>query len=287
MATNVNNSRASVLRSVLDTVLESTKYNGLDLSAIRKNLAKLSTNINERNARIATYLVIYSRCGTNSNKLRDKISNLSEGAKYIRIMSDDQVRMKAERSDTLTLPRIAIAMLPVYLMVRKLRRDAFIKQVNVDLDVVYHDIVFCGVERIREMPGYMQFYSQFSKLISKGKEYDEEKQEEWIMVANNGYINDNTIHRLMDFAITTQNITIEMIESALNQILDSVVVHNPVAETVALIDRNPVINDPMEMAVDTALTATQATSERDTRLRGKRKKTKDKILEEEESEQES
>lgn len=287
MTTNIANTGESSLLRVLDDVLNATKYNGLDLSGIRKNLIKISSNIRERNARILTYLVIYARCGTNSSKLRDKIGNLDEGARYIRLLSGDQVKMKAEKSDTLTLPRIAIALLPVYLMIRKLKKDAFIKQVNVELDIAYHDIIFCGVERIREMSGYAQFYSQFSKLISNDKEYDEVKQEEWIMVASNGYINDNVVHSLMETAISSRIITIDMIDAAINRILESVVIQEPVVETIFPINRSPVVNDPMEIAVDTALTVTQAASERDSRLRAKRKKTRDRILEEEESEQEA
>lgn len=287
MTTNIANTGESSLLRVLDDVLNATKYNGLDLSGIRKNLIKISSNIRERNARILIYLVIYARCGTNSSKLRDKIGNLDEGARYIRLLSGDQVKMKAEKSDTLTLPRIAIALLPVYLMIRKLKKDAFIKQVNVELDIAYHDIIFCGVERIREMSGYAQFYSQFSKLISNDKEYDEVKQEEWIMVASNGYINDNVVHSLMETAISSRIITIDMIDAAINRILESVVIQEPVVETIFPINRSPVVNDPMEIAVDTALTVTQAASERDSRLRAKRKKTRDRILEEEESEQEA
>jgi hypothetical protein len=190
-------------------LIKSLSYNGLDLKKIR---SKMDRDDKEKAiSDVMTCLISYMKVGNNPNKMNSTVVDKNVGNMALNVITNLGIMKRATDSETLTLPRIALAFLPSYLLLRKFSEDTLDFQIDVDLDVIYMDIAFCGVNSIWADDDYKEFYGRFNELIApkerankrkRGDDGDAQRREtDWQEVASNGYRNDSMIHGIMNGAL--------------------------------------------------------------------------------------
>lgn len=144
-------------------------YDGLNTVKIRKNF--ISRCLDEKN--YATNLIMcfiaYSAASKDFGKLKSKRVDTSKTAQLIKDISQMNVIVTGTlNSDTLTLPRLAIAFMPEYFLWRKSMAQNLVSHVS-SIDKIYQDVVFSGCVDIKSIPGFDDFnlyYSSRIKLVS-------------------------------------------------------------------------------------------------------------------------
>lgn len=206
-------------------MIDGLTYNGLDLNKIRKKIYSKDITVEESCDDVVCMLMAYMMIGNNTAKLTDKITSKSIGESIKLKLRSYDVRQRPSSSETLTLPRIAIAFLPAYFLLRSFAESKLQKQTSSTIDVRFMDVAFCGVPEIWNKEGYSLFYSEFNNLISdpeKNVEDDDqimlnshsltEDQMSWVEIAANGYKTDVKVKLIME---RVMNINLENINSAL------------------------------------------------------------------------
>jgi hypothetical protein len=150
----------------------------------------------------------YSRIANNVAKLNKQRVDLDISRKVMGAINGMGIVKRATQKDHLTLPRIAIAFMPEYLLYRKFLVTGLQDQTDAQIDVVYKDIIFHGCSDISTKANYLQFHKEFSALIYKPKEetpLDDKgflaNYNRWSKVTVKGYRNDTQIHAHMTAAI--------------------------------------------------------------------------------------
>jgi len=153
----------------------------------------------------------YSHIGNNISKLKKKRVSLTLSANVMKEVDALGIRKKAAKSDQLTLPRIIIAFLPMYLLYRRFLAKGLQEQTQSSIDVDYKDILFCGVPEIRGKDGYDSFHKEFSWFLHNAKVGKQVKMDDttflsnwnrWKLIAINGYNTDDYLHSFMKRALT-------------------------------------------------------------------------------------
>jgi len=220
-------------------ILEDLEYLGLNLQKIRDSFKDEGGNHNVKP--IIMILLSFMKVGNNADRLTKKVKKVGTGKEIKKILKKYNVQKRPKDSDTITMPRVALAFLPAYLVLRRIYRDHLQKQTSSKIDVVYMDLSFAGVPAIHSMRGYLTYYNEFSKAIKSNEEGDSDSDEEqerprkkarrgiellsddekkWFDVACNGYASDTLIHQMMLDAINFETVTLEDATRFINIILN-------------------------------------------------------------------
>lgn len=187
-----------------------TKYDGFDPNNVRKNfISYRKGKINETVRDLLVCFMAYSVCGNNTSRLTKKRQGMTISKTVMEFLNEIGIRKISSSKTGFTLPRIALAFMPEYLLYRKFIGKDFQDQTSSSLDLKYKDVVFNGCTTIREMAGYKSFHLEFSSFItSPGTEValDDKtflaKISRWDKIALAGYRSDVGIHNAMQAAIT-------------------------------------------------------------------------------------
>lgn len=211
--------------------LDEISYNGFNLTEIRDAIIKEHDNVQiVRNVMLC--FAAYSKVGNNMNKLSLNVKSQASGNNAMVALRSLGIKKKAEQSNDLTLPRVAIAFLPAYLAFRRLYADKFQDQTSSKVSVVFKDIVFAGVEVIWNMQGYQDFYEQFNDLINSDQAEKSTKRArtsskqnrndiDWREIAKTGYESDYISKRLMRNVLRTEVITQVSVTNCIIDVINS------------------------------------------------------------------
>jgi len=208
------------IKTTLDisNLLEELSYDGYDPIKLRSKFNNSDESIKD----IIICLSAYSKVGNNSNKLTNKVKDKNTGKKVLNTLKKLDVKNSAESSDSLTLPRIASAFMPVYFLFRILLNKNLGANDHTNTEIA--DICFCGYKEIYNYKGYKEFYDEFSRSISNLdhelrsaretkkqslaeiradiiKEHND-NQIRWLKIIRTGFINDSKVMKLMEGLFT-------------------------------------------------------------------------------------
>jgi hypothetical protein len=213
---NINVDSMADIADMFDIARDASQYNGLDLNEIRKTfLNKYPGNNTTASRDLALLLLGYIRVGNKIGKLNSKRKDTAITKEMVSLSQRIGVVAKANTATDLTYPRIALAFMGELLICRKFLANDLQKQIDCQLDVEYHDLVFAGCPQLSSMAGYADFHKGFSALIyriktkagkvSYGVESDDAtfvaNHERWLKVAKNGYSRDTKLHASIRAAI--------------------------------------------------------------------------------------
>jgi len=192
------------------TVMDaSTKYAGFSPRFMRSEFLRRHNDPNVAAKNLFLSFNAYSRIGNNPSKLGHKRIEMVNSKALATHLTSNGIAIRAKDVDTLTLPRLAIAFMPQYLLFRKFCVSQLQDQTSSKLNVVYKDVAFNGCPLINTMPEYDSFNTEFSSYIyKKGVEVDIKDEkflksiERWRKIASKGYAEDKEIHTMMDEAVT-------------------------------------------------------------------------------------
>lgn len=186
---------------------KATEYEGFSAEKIRLKMINNAKTSFVLYKTLGIAFVAYARVGNNVGKLAKKRTDIKMSLELVNSISEMGVVMKADKSDSLTLPRLAIAFMPEYLAFRKSGLIRLESQTGVTLDVEYQDLCFAGCDSINNKKGYPDYYDDFSRKISNGGKgvVDDEKEEKkfkvdlkkWKDVSEKGYRNDPKVMNRM------------------------------------------------------------------------------------------
>jgi len=192
-------------------VVDGLTYNGLDLNKIRKKVLIKSDSSVSLHDDVISMLLTYMMIGNNVRKLGEKITDKSVGEAVKVKLRAYEVKQRPVDSESVTLPRIAIAFMPAYYLLRYLSETKLQRQTSSKIEIRFMDIVFCGVPEIFDKEGYKTYYSEFSKLIEKRDSRSEDEDDEplnsdglteyqasWVEIALNGYKADIKVKTIME-----------------------------------------------------------------------------------------
>jgi hypothetical protein len=166
----------------LDEIFDALTYNGFSIDDVRKNVIVESDGsfrtIEEVRNFIIVSLISLAKAGNNLSKLTSKVKDKQVGLEVKKKIKEFGIKVKAKDPGTITLPRMAIAFLPTYILIRKKFKEHLQRQTASTLNIVYCDISLCGVEEIWNKTGYQDFYHSFSKLIGKKKKKDDDDDDD-------------------------------------------------------------------------------------------------------------
>jgi hypothetical protein len=243
MARGSKRARLDLKNLTLDTdddilkVVDGLTYNGLDLNKIRKKILKKSESAVSLHDDVISMLLTYMMIGNNVRKLGEKITNKVIGDAVKIKLRAYEVKQKPVDSESITLPRIAIAFMPAYYLLRYLSESKLQKQTSSKIDVRFMDIVFCGVPEIFDKEGYKTYYSEFNKLIEKKDDRSEEDDPEplnsdglteyqasWVEIALNGYKADVKVRAIMErvLKISKEEVSADKIRETIDEIMKTV-----------------------------------------------------------------
>jgi hypothetical protein len=212
-----NSSTLKIVQMLVDVSL-GTRYDGFNASRIRSQFARdCGVNDDKTFARnLCLAFTAYARIGNNVSKLGSKRENSKISKEVMNIVNKMKIKKKAnDRSDT-TLPRIAIAFMPEYLVYRKSIAKELQAQTSSTISVEYQDIVFVGFPGISGIDGYDKFHLEFSSFIHNPKDppkIDDEKflreVSKWKSISVKGYGSDKEMSPRMQHAHNTEFINEE------------------------------------------------------------------------------
>jgi hypothetical protein len=199
---------ALVVDDPLDAILElirirddSLKYLGFDPRATRKRFLERNADMSENTMELITVFSAYAHIGNNITKLSNKRVDIKVSKEVASLVNRMGVQKKAEKSDSFTLPRLAIAFMPEYLIYRMYLTMGLQNLTTSTVPLEFKDLAFAGCSEIHGMPGYDLFWKEYSSLIvDPGNETDVEdkdflsKLSKWKNVATTGYLGDTDIH---------------------------------------------------------------------------------------------
>jgi len=188
------------LLDMIELIGTATEYEGLSVEKIRLHMVEKYPDRLEFAKMLSIAFVAYARVGNNMGKLTIKRKDLTVTMDLITKLSQMGIVVKAQKSDSVTLPRLAIAFMPEYLAFRKSQTITLEVQTLSTINVAYQDLCFAGCDMVRKINGYDDYYSEFSGMIAnegKGIEDDEkakkkfkEEQKKWMSVSVKGYLSD-------------------------------------------------------------------------------------------------
>lgn len=146
----------------------------------------------------------YAFIGNNISKLAVKRHDVEASKVLMNMVTTMGVKRVAKTKKCMTLPRLAIAFMPEYLIFRKHFGTQLQRQTESALDVIYQDVAFAGCPEILGMPGYPEFNLEFSSFIYKPKQetaLDDKDfikaHKKWNLIITKGYSRDTGVHARM------------------------------------------------------------------------------------------
>lgn len=208
---NALNPDRSLSRDAIRLILEEIKeteaacvYDGFNTEKIRK---KFISNFNDAETYAKSLIdcfIGYAHTAKNYDKLHKKRAGSEQAVRLYRKIAAMNVKINGElTNDSLTLPRIAIAFMPEYLLWRRVLAKKLTSHTD-KISVDYQDIAFSGCEIISSLTGYAEFNLSYSSKIKhtvgeKGKrsygadvnnEEFKKEVESWTEISKRGYVNE-------------------------------------------------------------------------------------------------
>lgn len=215
-AVDWNTTTEAGILALIATILPAIVYDGYKPSRIRSKFIKKHDDKNVVAKDLIMCFSAYAHIGNNITKLQKRRVDVNTGAKLQAAVETMGVK-KADRSRYgLTLPRIAIAFMPEYLMFRRFWAKDLQSQTASSINVAYKDVAFAGCAAIRAMAGYPEYHEEFATYIFSGKPNDiadpkDEKfiknHKQWTKVATTGYSSDAEVHARMTTALNMSEAT--------------------------------------------------------------------------------
>jgi hypothetical protein len=225
----LSNPRREDLVQLIEIVDPAVKYLGFHPKTTRRVFLQKRADPAENAKDLLLIFTSYAHIGNNIAKLNRRRVDVDISSQ-VRDAVEDLNIVKVERTkEALTLPRLAIAFMPEYLLYRKFVTTDLQDQTDSTINVSYKDIAFAGCDLIRSMTGYEEFHKEFSSYIhnkGKGVEITDaaflKSWSKWLKVAINGYRSDKEIHTAMSSAVSASGVTRK---AAIDMITDSMVNH--------------------------------------------------------------
>jgi hypothetical protein len=190
------------------------KYLGFSPRYTRKTLLSKSDNIKVSARDLILCFAGYAHIANNVTKLNSKRVDVGISQKVMKAITSMGVVKRAIRKDHLTLPRLAIAFMPEYLIFRKFLTNDLQDQTEAAIDTKLKDLAFYGCDAIRNIVGYTDFHKEFSALIYKpGTEISLDDKSfltnynRWNKVQSKGYSKDTQIHGIMEAALSLKDLS--------------------------------------------------------------------------------
>jgi hypothetical protein len=202
------------LMKLIDMIDPAVKYSGFTPRHTRMVVKGRNANMTVIAKEIVICFYAYSHIGNNIGKLGERRVDLAISSKVMDACTQIGIVKMERTKDALTLPRVAIAFMPEYLLFRKFIASELQDQTESSINVFYKDIAFDGCPTIRGMPGYSEYHKEFSNFIYKGK--IEVKMDDagfltsynrYLKVTRAGYNSDTQIHDNMKHAIEASVMT--------------------------------------------------------------------------------
>jgi hypothetical protein len=212
--------------SLINIIDPAIKYLGFNPKIIRSVFIGRSATDEIIARDLILCFAAYAHIANNITKLNTKRINVDISKRVMEAIQAMGVMKKATQKDHLTLPRIAIAFMPEYLIYRRFMTIGLQNQTESTINVVFKDIIFHGCETISSKAGYQEFHKEFSALIYKPKEETDisdakflANYNRWSKVTKSGYRNDIWIHPRMTMALNASfaNKTV-----ALNSVIEGI-----------------------------------------------------------------
>jgi hypothetical protein len=156
----------SALKEFNDT-FNAIKHSGLNLDKVRANLylnVRTHYNLKDIPNIIMKMIGAYVNVGSNIGRLQKNVSDSITASKLSAIMR--KCRITSESNNLLTLPKIALAFMPIVLRIRNVKRNDLQSQSDL-IHVVYQDLSFAGCP-IADKSGFRGYYEDMGlKLNAK------------------------------------------------------------------------------------------------------------------------
>lgn len=198
----------SDISDMVDIILPAIKYEGFEPKVLREAFVKNFDDVFDFTKNIIFCFMAYAEVGNTTGKLGIKRKDVKIGSKLSTAIGTIGVKRVAETNEEPTLPRLALAFMPLYLHYRKMAKNMLTPKVPTELAIEYQDVCFIGCKQISGSDQYGKYYKEFSSLIyskEKGVKTDDEafvkSLENWRRVSTNGYENDTDIHNQIDSVV--------------------------------------------------------------------------------------
>lgn len=190
---------------MVKVILPSIKYKGFDPALIRRIFVENSDDHIMFVKRLMICFSGYAEVGNSVGKLSTKRKDPEFAQRMAQVLTTLGIKKKAVTSDDLTLPRLAIAFMPLYLLFRIHHRTRVPVKSKSNLPIEHQDICFSGYAPLSGSETYHKFHLEFSSLIyikEKGVKLDNPEfltsVARWRDVSEKGYAADKEIHDSMD-----------------------------------------------------------------------------------------
>jgi hypothetical protein len=200
--------------ALINKVLPAIVYDGFNPAKVRRAFIARNANVDIITRDLLLAFSAYAFIGNNVGKLAIKRVDVDIGKELMDAVGNMGIKKADKTSAGLTLPRLAIAFMPEYLIFRKFMAKNLQSQTESNIAVAYKDIVFYGCQGVRDLTGYGEFHKEFSAYIySRTEDTDQtdakflKTYERWNKIVRKGYLNDNVIHNRMTNAIATTSMT--------------------------------------------------------------------------------
>jgi hypothetical protein len=202
----------------IEKLIVDLTYDGFNSKEIRDEFERRKGTFSD----LVICLIAYAKIGNNPKKLNEKIKNLETGKSVLDVMVRLGINNSSDGVAKLTLSRLALAFMPVYLSLRISIKDKL--EENELTDRIISDICFCGCEMIYDSEGYEDFHKMFSRSISDidyeieearsdhrrpmsyvenlEKKY-QENYVDWLKVMTRGFESDTTIKDKVELIFTS------------------------------------------------------------------------------------
>lgn len=194
--------------ALIDQIIPAIKYEGFKPEHSRKLFISKKPSREAIARDLVMVFSAYSHIGNNIGKLNKRRVDLVISEKLMKSVETMGVVKQNKTKDGLTLPRLAIAFMPEYLVFRKYLGGELQNQTESKVAVEFKDIVFYGCPEIRSRTEYESFHMEFSSYIFKKEEDTDvddkvfvKKYKQWNKVSTQGYKSDSAIHGRMADAI--------------------------------------------------------------------------------------
>lgn len=208
---SVLNPDRSLSREAIRLILEEIKeteaacvYDGFNTEKIRKKFIGNFGDAETYAKSLIDCFIGYAHTAKNYDKLHKKRASSEQAVRLYRKIASMKVIINGElTNESLTLPRIAIAFMPEYLLWRRVLAKKLTSHTD-KISVDYQDIAFSGCESISSLTGYTDFNLSYSSKIKltvgeKGKrtygadvndEAFKKEIESWTEISRKGYVNE-------------------------------------------------------------------------------------------------
>jgi len=211
------NWEAGTREEVMDLILAIdplVKYEGFNSKLCRGAFMETGEDVEDIVKNMFLCFEAFAHIGNKITKLNVRRVDVIQAKKLMTFVENLGVKKSDRTATGLTLPRIAIAFMPEYLLFRKFVTKGLQNQTDSAIDVIYKDTTFYGCETIRKIAGYEDFHKQMSciytlcdvcgDITDKGfvKGYPR-----WCNVSKQGYKSDPDIHENMINALSSTSLT--------------------------------------------------------------------------------